>query len=330
MVFSFPPTPEDYLYVMLIIFFLVPFLIMMFAMPAIIPKLKAKGHFVHDMYKKTLTEVPINGGLILLLFAIFSFSVLTLLYSKVITPVNYTIIVVIVLFALYGMLDDMVNIGRPAKLILLYYCAYPLIPFIATTFLTFPLFGAADPSLIYLQIIVPVYVPVVANLVNMHSGFNGLAPGLSLIVLITLVLKTIVDGTIFNALFLVCLTGALLAYFWFENYPARIFWGNIGALSVGAAIGALIVTQGFIISGFIMLIPHTVNFLMYVYWRLNVKKYPLAKFGRMRDDSTLEVPNPLTLKWVLPYYFRVTEKQGTYAMFGLTVLFCVIGFYYPG
>jgi UDP-N-acetylglucosamine--dolichyl-phosphate N-acetylglucosaminephosphotransferase len=330
MVFSLPPTPDDYLLVMLIVFFLVPFLFMMFALPQIIPKLRVKGHYVRDMYKKTLTEVPNNGGLILLLVAIFSLSILTLFYGKVITPINFTIIVVVVLFALYGLLDDMVNIGRPAKLILLYYCAYPLIPFITATVFFFPFIGEVDLSIFYLQIIIPTYVPVVANLINMHSGFNGLAPGLSLILLATLLLKTFVSGTIFHALFFICLTGALLAYFFFENYPARIFWGNIGALSVGAAIGALIVTQGFIISGFIMLIPHTVNFLMYVYWRLNQQKYPLAKFGRIREDGTIEVPNPLTLKWVLPYYFRMTEKQGAYAMYALTAVFCMIGFYVPG
>ncbi|MGA2913311.1 MAG: UDP-N-acetylglucosamine-1-phosphate transferase [Methanoregula sp.] len=330
MVFSFPPGPEDYLYSMLIIFFLVPFLIMMIAMPYIIPKLKEKGHFVRDMYKKGFPEVPVNGGLILLLFAIFSLSILTLFYGKIITPINFTIIVVVALFALYGMLDDMVNIGRPAKLILLYYCAYPLIPFITTSVLILPFIGEVDLSLIYLQIVIPTYVPVVANLVNMHSGFNGLAPGLSLILLSTLLLKTFLYGNIYNALFIICLTGALLAYFFFENYPARILWGNLGALSVGAAIGALIVTQGFVVSGFIMFIPHTVNFLMYVYWRLNLRKYPLTKFGRIRNDGTLDVPNPLTLKWVLPYYFRMTERQGAYAMYGLTALFCVIGFYYPG
>jgi UDP-N-acetylglucosamine--dolichyl-phosphate N-acetylglucosaminephosphotransferase len=330
MVFSLPPTPDDYLLVMLIVFFLVPFLFMMLALPYIIPKLKEKGHYVRDMYKKTLVEIPVNGGLILLLFTIFSLSVLTLFYGKIITPINFTIIVVVVLFALYGMLDDMVNIGRPAKLILLYYCAYPLIPFITASAFIFPYFGQTDLSLFYLQIIIPTYVPVVANLVNMHSGFNGLAPGLSLILLATLVLKTFFFGNIFNALFFVCLTGGLLAYFFFENYPARIFWGNIGALSVGAAIGAFIVTQGFIISGFIMLIPHTVNFLMYVYWRMHTRKYPLSKFGKVRDDGTLEVPNPLTLKWVLPYYFRVTEKEGAAAMYALTAVFCVIGFYVPG
>ncbi|MDD1696883.1 MAG: UDP-N-acetylglucosamine-1-phosphate transferase [Methanoregula sp.] len=303
---------------------------MMFALPQIIPKLRVKGYFVRDMYKKTVTEVPNNGGLLLLLIAIFSLSILTLFYGKVITPINFTIIAVVVLFALYGLLDDMVNIGRPAKLILLYYCAYPLIPFITTTLLVSPFFGEVDLSIFYLQIIIPTYVPVVANLINMHSGFNGMAPGLSLILLSTLLVKTFMYGNIYNALFFVCLGGALFAYFWFENYPARIFWGNIGALSVGGAIGALIVTQGFIISGFIMLIPHTVNFLMYVWWRLHKQKYPLAKFGSARDDGTIEVPNPLTLKWVLPYYFRITEKQGAYAMYALTAVFCIIGFYVPG
>jgi UDP-N-acetylglucosamine--dolichyl-phosphate N-acetylglucosaminephosphotransferase len=330
MAFIFFATPESYLNIMLIGFFLLPFLFIMFSMPYIIRKLKENGHIVKDMYKKTMPIVPTNGGLPILLVAIFSLSILTLFYSKNITPINYTIIVVIVLFALFGLLDDMVNIGRPAKLILLYYCSYPLIPFITTTFIFFPFIGSVDLSLIYLQLIIPTYVPVVANLVNMHSGFNGLAPGLSLIVLVTLVIKAYFFGNIYNALFIICLTGAVAAYFLFEKYPSRIFWGNVGALSIGAGIGCMIVTQGFIISGFIMLIPHTVNFLLYVYWRLNVRKYPLAKFGRERDDGTVEVPNPLTLKWVLPYYFRMREQTSGYCMFGVTALFCVVGLFYPG
>lgn len=297
-------------------------------MPYIIRKLKENGHVVRDMYKADLPLVPTKGGLAILIIALFSLSILTLFYSKVITPFNYTIIVVVVLFALFGALDDLVNIGRPAKLILLYYCSYPLIPLITNTIIFFPFFGNVDLSIFYLQLIIPTYVPVVANLVNMHSGFNGIAPGLSMIVLVTLLLKAYFTGTIANALFIVCLTGAVAGYFLFERYPAQIFWGNIGALSIGAAIGAMIVTQGFLISGFIMLIPHTVNFLMYVYWRL--KKYPEAKFGKVRGDGTLEVPNPLTLKWVLPYYFRMTERTAAYCMYGVTALFCVMGLFYPG
>jgi len=321
---------DIYLYLMLFIFLMVPFFFLMVTMPYIIKNLIKNRHVVKDMYKRNMPEIPTNGGLVIILIAIFSLSILSLFYAKYITPINYTVIVVVVLFALFGLLDDMINIGRPAKLILLYYCSYPLIPFITATALIFPFFGRMDIAAIYLQIIIPTYVPVVSNLVNMHSGFNGLAPGVSLIILATLILKAFLFGDIFNSLFIVCLTGAMMGYFLFEKYPSRIFWGNVGALSVGAAIGAMIVVQGFIIGGFIMLIPHTINFLLYVYWRLNVKRYPIAKFGKVRDDGTLEVPNPLTLKWIMPFYFRLTERTSAFIMYGVTTLFCIIGLFYPG
>lgn len=330
MAFDFFTNSEFALYLLVAVFFVVPFLFVLSAMPYIIRKLRENGITVKDMYKKAQPVVPTNGGLPIILIAIFSLSILTLFYAKAITSMNYTIIVVVVLFALFGLLDDMINIGRPAKLILLYYCSYPLIPFIASTYIFFPFIGSVDFSIFYLQLIIPTYVPVVANLVNMHSGFNGMAPGLSLIVLAALVVKAYFFGNIYNALFIVCLTGVLLGYYWFERYPSRIFWGNVGALSVGAAIGCMVVSQGFIVSGFVMLIPHTANFLLYVYWRLNSRRYPVAKFGIPRDDGTIEVPNPLTLKWVLPYYIRMTERSATYAMFALTAGFCVLGFYIPG
>ncbi|MBN1195559.1 MAG: UDP-N-acetylglucosamine-1-phosphate transferase [Methanomicrobiaceae archaeon] len=315
---------------MFLVFFIIPFSFIFLVMPYMIRKTRDKGHVVKDMYKRTYPEVPVNGGLMILLVAMFALSIISLFYNRYIEPVNYAIVMVATLFALFGILDDIIDIGRPAKLILLYYCSYTLIPFIGITTVNLLFIGIIDFDIIYLQVIVPTYVPVVANLVNMHSGFNGLAPGLSLIVLVTLVVKSLFFGNIFNILFIVSLTGALAAYWWFEKYPARIFWGNVGALTVGAAIGAVIVVEGYIVSGFIMLIPHTINFLLYVYWRLRTNRYPIAKFGREREDGTIEVPNPLTLKWVLPYYVRVTEQQATVVMYVLTAAFCAIGFVVPG
>ena len=315
---------------MVSVFFIVPFICTLVVMPYLIRKLKEKNIVAKDMYKAEFTEIAVNGGLIILLVSLLSLSIISLFYCKYILPANYVIIMVVTLFALFGILDDMINIGRPAKLILLYYCSYSLISCATVTLVYIPFIGTVDLGIFYLQLILPLYVPVVANLVNMHSGFNGLAPGLSLIVLITLILKTMVNAEIMDILFIVCITGSLAAYWLFEKYPARIFWGNIGALSIGAAIGATIVIEGFIFSGFVMLIPHVVNFLLYVYWRLHPQKYPIAKFGKIREDGTLEVPNPLTLKWILPYYFPVTERQGVTVMYAITGVFCIIGFILPG
>jgi UDP-N-acetylglucosamine--dolichyl-phosphate N-acetylglucosaminephosphotransferase len=315
---------------MSLLFLLTPLVIILLVMPYSIRMMMENGFFAEDMYKPDHPKVAINGGLILLLVSLFSLSILSLFYAKYIPGETHAMIMVIMLFALFGLVDDMIDIGRVPKLILLYYCSYPLLPFVPNTPLQIPLVGPVDLNILYLQLIIPTFVPVVANLVNMHSGFNGLAPGLSLIVLSTLLLKTWFFGDIYKVLFILCLTGALAGYFIFENYPARIFWGNVGALSVGAAIGATIVIQGFVVSGFIMLIPHTVNFLMWVYWSVNKSRIPYHKFGKVRPDGSLEVPNRLTLKWVLPSYFLMTERQATWAMFGLTGIFCIAGFFIPG
>ena len=315
---------------MLFIFFIIPFIITLSIMPYTIKNLKKNKFVAKDMYKFNLPEIAINGGIIILLVSLFSISILSLFYCNYIDSANYVIITVVTLFALFGILDDMIDIGRPAKLILLYYCSYALISCTTATSVYLPFLGTTDFGILYIQLILPLYVPVVANLVNMHSGFNGLAPGLSLIILTTLIIKSVMYGQILTILYIICLTGALAAYWFFEKYPAKIFWGNIGALSIGAAIGSTIIVGGFLFSGFVMLIPHTINFLLYVYWRINSNKYPVAKFGKIRPDGTLEVPNPLTLKWILPYYMPVTERQATTVMYSVTIIFCAIGLIIPG
>ena len=306
--------------------FLVPFLATYISMPYFIKKLTDKGIIARDYYKREVTMIPERGGIAIILVAMVCFSLNTLFFKF--SSTNYVVLIVIAMFGLFGILDDMVDIGRVTKLLLMYYCSYPLIQYATHTAFTLPSAGSIELGILYLQFIVPTYVLVASNLVNMHSGFNGLASGLSVIVLISLIIKSVLLGDVDNIFAVVSVTGATLGYYMYDRYPSKIFWGNVGSLTIGAAIGTIIVVQGFIISGFVMLIPHTINFLMYVYWR--AMKFPVAKFGKEREDGTLEVPNALTLKWVLPYYRRVTEKQATWAMYALTMLFCVIGIFLPG
>jgi len=311
---------------MLVSNLLVPLFVTAISMPYFIKSLIENGLTARDVYKKNTPFVADRGGIAILLIAMLSLSINSLFFKF--TSTNYVAMIVIALFGLFGVLDDMINIGRTSKLLIMYYCSYPLIQYAVHTAITLPGLGNLDLGILYLQFIVPTYVLVASNLVNMHSGYNGLASGLSIIVLISLIIKSALLGDVENIISIAAITGATIGFYIYERYPARIFWGNVGSLTVGAAIGTIIVLQGFIISGFIMLIPHTVNFLMYVYWR--VKKYPHVKFGKDRGDGILKVPNPLTLKWVLPYYYHLTEKQATYAMFLLTSFFCVLGILTPG
>lgn len=318
------------------------FAMVMVILPWLIKKLNKKNAVAIDQYKRDLRKIPTQGGFAILAVVFLLFSMITVVEHLLapfsvpirVTDVDWAILIVAGLFGGFGLVDDLVDVGRPLKIFLLFFFSFRLIFEIGSTMVTIPLIGSFNFGGYYLFLIIPIYVLVAANLVNMHSGFNGLASGLSAILLAFMLIKFLLAGSV-GILLLSCLFGATLGFLWFNRYPSKIFLGNVGSLSLGAAIGAAIVVSGFLVAGFIMFIPHTVNLLMYVYWRVMHKLHPedkrweIVKFGNVRDDGTLEVPNRLTLKWVLPYYFRMTEKQAVLAMYALTLPFCVIGLLIP-
>jgi UDP-N-acetylglucosamine--dolichyl-phosphate N-acetylglucosaminephosphotransferase len=318
------------------------FAVMILAMPRFIVKLKQRGTVTVDQYKRDLRAVPTQGGVAILavIFLLFGMEAalehlpLSLSVPFHPTETDWAILIVAGLYAGFGLVDDLVDVGRVVKIVLLLFFSYRLIFVISATAVTLPVLGVIDLGVYHLFIIVPLYVLVVANLVNMHSGYNGLATGLSAILLAFLLVKFVLADSP-GTLVLSCLLGATLGFYWFNRYPARILWGNVGSLGLGAALGGAIVVSGFLVAGFVMLLPHTINFLMYAYWRVMHRLHPddgrweQAKFGRVRDDGTLEVPNPLTLKWVLPYYFQMTERQAVLAMYAITLPFCVLGLFIP-
>ncbi|MFO7967659.1 MAG: hypothetical protein R6U44_08685 [Archaeoglobaceae archaeon] len=306
-----------------------------------IEKFKEKNITATDYYKRDLRKIPTGGG-IAVLFAIFLAYILIYDLGSLlkgydmprITSMDWKALIVIGLYGFIGALDDYVDVGRTAKILLPYTFSFPLITAIGTGIIFLPLIGTINLGLFHLLVVVPLYVLVVSNLMNMHSGFNGMASGLSAILLGVLLVKSAMQGND-NVFVLGVMLGAVIGLWWFNKYPSKIFDGNVGALAIGSAIGVGIVSGGFLVSGFIMLIPHTVNFLMYVFWRFMHKLHPederweKVKFGKVREDGKLEVPNNLTLKWVLPYYFGVTEKQTVLAMYGLTVAFCIPALFIP-
>jgi len=330
-------------------------------MPWFIRKMKFKGQMVTDYYKADKPPMANNGG-ILTLFVVFTTIIVVPLifrflfkfgmdFPRIFTDADTAILMVVLLYAFYGVLDDYINVGRFSKIVIPLMFSYPLVivlsgwnpwlPFAGEISLSsFDIavngMGTLTGSMMLRYLVVPIYIMVVANLKNMHAGFNGLQSGTALIILSFILLKSALDSNFDNVYTIAALTGAQVVFFWHNKYPSKILEGNIGSLAVGAAIGAGLVVQHYLIAGIIMLIPHIINFLMYVYWRIQHRRFPddecwkIVKFGQIREDGTLEVPNRLTLKWLLPYHFRMTERQVVYSMYVMTLVFCVIGLSVPG
>ena len=129
------------------------------------------------------------------------------------------------------------------------------------TVLLFPFFKELRPELGWIFVPLTVFVLVGAsNAVNLTDGLDGLAIGTVLIAGATYTVLTYVTGhvqfssyldlihipriwelTIFGG----AMVGASLGFLWFNSYPAQLFMGDVGSLSLGSAIGtiALLIKQ---------------------------------------------------------------------------------------
>ena len=161
---------------------------------------------------------------------------------------------------------------------------------------------------------------VIANLVNMHSGFNGLQSGLSIILLFTIFLKCYQINSLENLSILLILIGSLVAFWSFNKYPAKIFEGNSGPLIFGSCMGCFLILNDLYFFGIFILLPHIIDFLLFIYVRI-FKGY-FVKFGRIGDEGEIIPPNPFKLKFLFPYYFKLNEKQVVGYLYLLTIFFC--------
>jgi phospho-N-acetylmuramoyl-pentapeptide-transferase len=81
-----------------------------------------------------------------------------------------------------------------------------------------------------------------ANAVNLTDGMDGLAAGLTAIALIALVL-VLPRAPAGERAVAMALLGGLLAFLWFNRYPARVFMGDVGSLGLGYAVAAMAIQQ---------------------------------------------------------------------------------------
>jgi phospho-N-acetylmuramoyl-pentapeptide-transferase len=141
-------------------------------------------------------------------------------------------------------------------------------------FINVPFVGMVNLGWLYLPFAVLTIVSF-TNAVNITDGLDGLAGGILLFCLLGLwiISFSILDMplSIFIALFI----GALLSFLYFNVSPARIFLGDVGALSFGASLAVIGLLLGkpiaLVIIGFIFVIEIMSSFFQLM-WRKFFKK----------------------------------------------------------
>jgi phospho-N-acetylmuramoyl-pentapeptide-transferase len=212
---------------------------------------------------------PTMGGALILVTVLAS----VLLWGDLRNKYVWLVLGVMVTFGAIGWYDDWLKIvkrdpngmksrwkyllqsllGLAAGLFLYYTADVPA----ATTFYT-PFFQAVAVPLVSVSFVAIVYLWIVgfSNAVNLTDGLDGLAIMPTVLVACALGVFAYASG---NAVFstylqipqvpgagelvIICaaIAGAGLGFLWFNTYPAMVFMGDIGALSLGAVLGTIAV-----------------------------------------------------------------------------------------
>jgi len=135
-----------------------------------------------------------------------------------------------------------------------------------------PSFRYVDFGVLYWPLAVLAIVAT-AHAVNLTDGLDGLAAGsaaISFAVFGAIALLT--PNYVYTGWFCFCMVGALLAFLWFNIYPARVFMGDTGSLAIGACLAtvALMLNQLLIlpIVGFVYVIVTISVMLQVSYFKL--------------------------------------------------------------
>jgi phospho-N-acetylmuramoyl-pentapeptide-transferase len=87
---------------------------------------------------------------------------------------------------------------------------------------------------------------------NETDGLDGLNGGVLAIAFASFGVISVFQNKIDLAAFCAALSGALLAFLWFNIYPARFFMGDTGAVSMGATLGVVAMLTNSVIPLFII------------------------------------------------------------------------------
>jgi len=290
---------------------LVPFINLLYKLNFQRLKQKTKDAFgkrtvIFDKFHKNKAGTPVGGGLLVIsvvsiLFALI-FPLIRFLgvYITNVYPLREELNIIFftfIAFGLLGLYDDIkkffdvpksqfFGLRMRHKFIIQWFLALVVAILMYVnldiSFFYIPYFGVLNLGWLFIPLAAFIIVSF-TNAVNISDGLDGLASGLLMIALFAFwFLSASILDTVLST-FLALWIGSLIAFLYFNVYPARIFLGDVGALSFGAtlAVVGLLVGKGMalIIIGAIFIVEILSSLIQLLSKKFRKKKaFPVAPF----------------------------------------------------
>ena len=289
--------------------------------PLVIRALEKRNITVVDANKKEKTMVARPGGISIIVGIESSLIILYVFF-----PISEILAVILTTFFAFivGLIDDRKTMGGWFKPLALAFCAAPILLLGAyDSNLDFPLFGSVKIPLLYMALVV-FMIPIMGNTINSIDVLNGVASGFTTIASFALSICLFILQNYEVGIISLCLSFASLAFYKYHKFPSKIFPGDSGAITFGAAYGSIAIIGGVEVIAAIAILPAIINSFLFL---SSVKKIvehreiknPTSHTEDWKLQTTSENHAPITLVRLLIAKKPLSEKQIGIEIFKLAI-----------
>ena len=314
------------------------FILTLYALPKWIKKCMEVGLLWEDMNKvKKVKNVAASGGVIVIIA--FILGVLSYIAIKTfILNENgeslqiFALLNVILILALVGFIDDVLGwtfrgLSIRFRLFLAFMASIPLVVINAgTNVISLPFLGVVNLGVYYPLFFIPIGIAGAATTYNFLAGFNGLEAGQGIIIVSFLSLIAYLTGSLWLAIVGLCMVAALIVFYFYNKYPAKVFPGDVLTYSVGALIAGMSILGNFEKIAVFVFIPYIIETFLKV--RGNLTK---QSFAKVNEDKSLEIPygkvyglTHVSLVILNKFKKKVYEKDVVNLIFGFQIVICLL------
>jgi len=260
--------------------------------------------------------VPRMGGLIIFLIT----SVMLLSFYTDLNAIRLVIIAANIIL-LIGIFDDMLGLDYSAKFLLQVAATILVIFYLAVRYENVQLFGVTIPyPLDY--ILLGLFILGGINSINLLDGMDGLVSGFSLLIFSIIMALAVISGDTFLLIISSSLLGSLLGFLKYNAYPAKIFLGDTGSLTLGF----------FLVTTAILTSINYSNNQLDLTFPIILMAIPIIDTLRVMLFRIIRKQNPFLPDRTHLHHIisenNISHKFTVFLIEGFTVIFVILGLYY--
>lgn len=322
---------------------LASFLSVLAFMPYWIKRAKKSGLTGKDMNKKDKPEVAELGGIIVILgflIGVLGYLAIDTFYFSHTDAQNQlgrdlqiaAALLTVMIITIIGLVDDIlgwkIGLRQWQKPLLAAFAALPMMVVNAgTSKLAVPLIGVMDIGILFPLILIPIAISGASNAFNMLAGYNGLEAGMGIIILSALGYRAWTTQNGWVAVIAFCMVAALLAFYFFNKYPSKIFPGDSMTYPVGATIAIIAILGNIERLALFLFIPYFIEFILKFRGLMQKESFAIPN-----EDGSLRKPydkfyglEHLSISIITKIKGKAFETEVTYSIFAFEIIIAAIG-----